>query len=266
VERLDVNGNINVAGTIKANGVDGQPNQVLMKDQSGAFVWGDLCNYKNQAYFDAVTTQNWAVPANVQRISIEAWGSGGGGSSYSGGGGGGYIVATFAVTPGEIISITINFGGNGGNGNTAGTAGGNTIITVDDTTVTAHGGNGGTAGSQIPTTTGGYYSVTNGFSNFFAVRGEAGHGCEYMFTNNGTNALEIVFNGNGGNAGNTNSTGALGAYRIVFTGSPSSTVRYRLPEVGRQPGGGGGAGFSMISGTSTNNGFAGGSGAVVIHY
>jgi hypothetical protein len=266
VERLDVNGNINVAGTIKANGVDGQPNQVLMKNQSGVFAWGDLCNYKNRVYFDGVTTYNWIVPANVQRISVEAWGSGGGGSSYSGGGGGGYVVATFPVTPGQTILITINFGGNGGNGNTAGTAGGNTTVTVGDTILTAHGGSGGTAGSQIQTATGGSYTITNGFRDFFAIRGEAGHECENIFTDNGTNTLEIVSNGNGGNAGNTNSTGGLGAHRIVFTATPSSTVRYRLPEVGRQPGGGGGAGFSMISGVNTNNGFSGGTGAAMIHY
>src|SRR5689334_14005146 len=99
VERLDVNGNINLTGTIKANGTDGQPNQVLMKNNAGSFVWGDLCEYKNSVYYDAVATHSWTVPANVKRITVEAWGSGGGGSSYSGGGGGGYIVATFSVTP-----------------------------------------------------------------------------------------------------------------------------------------------------------------------
>lgn len=267
-ERLDVNGNINLTGTIKANGIDGQPNQVLMKNGSGAFVWGDLCNYKNSVYFDGVTTYSWTVPANVKRITIEAWGSGGGGSSYSGGGGGGYIIATFSVTPGQNILATINFGGSTGNGaNTPATPGGNTLVTVGDTTITAHGGSGGTAGSQIQTATGGFYSISeNGFRNFFAVRGEAGKSIEYMFTNNGTNALEIVSNGNGGDAGNTNNTGGLGSYRVAFVATPSSSVRSRLPEVGRQPGGGGGSGYILISGGTSTGGFAGGSGAVRIHY
>lgn len=268
VERLDVNGNINVTGTIKANGVDGTANQVLMKNESGAFVWGDLCNYKNYVYFDGVTTYSWTVPANVKRITIEAWGSGGGGSSYSGGGGGGYIIATFSVTPGQNIVATINFGGSTGNGaNTPATPGGNTLVTVEDTTITAFGGSGGTAGSQIATATGGFYNISeSGFRNFFAVRGDPGKSIEYTFTNNGTNAMEIVSNGNGGNAGNTNNTGGLGSYRVAFVATPSSSIRSRLPEVGRQPGGGGGSGYILISGGSSTGGFAGGSGAVRIHY
>jgi hypothetical protein len=39
-EKLDVTGNINVTGTIKANGVDGTPNQVLMKNNAGNLEWG----------------------------------------------------------------------------------------------------------------------------------------------------------------------------------------------------------------------------------
>jgi hypothetical protein len=266
-ERLDVNGNINVTGTIKANGTDGQPNQVLMKNGSGAFVWGDLCNYKNKAFFDGWGAQSWTVPANTTRISVELWGAGGGGSSYSGGGGGAYIVATFTVAPGDVVNMNIGQGGSGGNGTlTPGTNGQGTTVNVSPASVVANGGTGAGAGSQIPSAWGGIHQVSGGFVNFFAVRGEAGHGNEYTFTNNGTNTLETVYNGNGGNGGNTTGTGGLGAYRIVFVGSPSSTVRYRLPEPGHQPGGGGGAGFSMISGTSTNSGFAGGTGAVVIHY
>jgi hypothetical protein len=266
VEKLDVNGNINLTGSIKANGVDGQPNQVLMKNGSGTFVWGDLCNYKNKAFFDGWGPQTWTIPADVTRITVEAWGAGGGGSSYSGGGGGCYVVATFSVTPGQVISLTVGQGGNGGNGNVAATAGQSTSVSVSPHGIFANGGSGATGGSQISSALGGTHQVTGGFLNFFAVRGEAGHGNEYLFTTNGTNPMEIVYNGNGGNAGNTTGTGGLGAYRIVFVGSPASTVRYRLPEPGHQPGGGGGAGFSMISGISTNTGFAGGTGAVLIHY
>lgn len=44
-ESLDVNGNINLSGTIKANGVDCLANQVLMKNNTGAMVWGNLADY-----------------------------------------------------------------------------------------------------------------------------------------------------------------------------------------------------------------------------
>lgn len=266
-ERLDVNGNINVSGTIKANGTDGQPNQVLMKNESGIFTWGNLCDYKNRAFFDGTGANSWTVPATVDRITIELWGGGGGGSSYSGGGGGGYIVATFTVVPGDIVNLNVGQPGSGGNGvNTAGTNGGATTVSVSPRAVTASGGMGAGGGSQIPSAYGGLFSVSGGFLNFFGVRGEAGQTNEHNFTNNGTNALESISKGRGGNAGNTTNTGGNGAYRIVFVGTPASTVRYTLPEQGRQPGGGGGAGFSMISGGGTNSGFGGAPGAVVIHF
>src|ERR1043165_6003098 len=97
IERLDVNGNINVTGTIKANGIDGTANQVLMKNGSGNLAWGDLCDYKHAvSLFNATGT--WNVPAGVTRIFIEVWGAGGGGNSFGGGGGGTYIAAPFTVT------------------------------------------------------------------------------------------------------------------------------------------------------------------------
>jgi hypothetical protein len=53
-EKLDVAGNINVTGTIKANGVDGTANQVLMKNGSGILAWGDITSrYKNFVSFNA---------------------------------------------------------------------------------------------------------------------------------------------------------------------------------------------------------------------
>src|ERR1043165_6166369 len=114
IEKLDVNGNINVTGTIKANGVDGTANQVLMKNGSGALTWGDLCDYKNYALFRTTGNQTWIVPTGVTQIVVEAWGAGGGGSQYCGGGGGGYARALYTVVPGQTISMDIPLGGAGG--------------------------------------------------------------------------------------------------------------------------------------------------------
>src|SRR5262249_10827402 len=83
-EKLDVNGNINLTGTIKANGVDGTPNQVLMKNSSGNFGWGDIGDYKNTATFTSIGSNTWTVPAGVTRILAEAWGAGGGASTHGG--------------------------------------------------------------------------------------------------------------------------------------------------------------------------------------
>jgi hypothetical protein len=46
-ERLQVNGNVNVTGTIKINGVDGLPNQVMKKNGSGITVWGPVTRTEN---------------------------------------------------------------------------------------------------------------------------------------------------------------------------------------------------------------------------
>jgi phage baseplate assembly protein gpV len=54
-EKLDVKGNINLTGTIKANGADGAAGQVLMKNSSGNLAWGDFNNYKHVIGFQAST-------------------------------------------------------------------------------------------------------------------------------------------------------------------------------------------------------------------
>lgn len=46
-EELDVTGNINVTGTIKANGVDGSAGQVLMKGNTGNLAWGNFSPYRH---------------------------------------------------------------------------------------------------------------------------------------------------------------------------------------------------------------------------
>jgi hypothetical protein len=45
-EKLDVNGNINVAGQLKLAGNAGASNQILMKDATNNPVWGDLSEFK----------------------------------------------------------------------------------------------------------------------------------------------------------------------------------------------------------------------------
>ena len=85
-EKLDVNGNINLTGTIKANGVDGTANQVLMKNGSGVLQWGNICDFKNFLTFYSSST--FTISAGVTKIMAELWGAGGGGNANAGGGGG----------------------------------------------------------------------------------------------------------------------------------------------------------------------------------
>ena len=158
VERLDVNGNINVTGTIKANGVDGSANQVLMKDGSGTLIWGDMCEYKN-LFMLSSPSGTWTVPAGVTKILVEVWGAGGGGNTFGGGAGGSYIVAPFTVTPGLVITYTTGTGGSGAGSSNA-SAGGTSTAQIGSPSISISGNGGGGAhpGTQ---------SVSNFVRGFF---------------------------------------------------------------------------------------------------
>jgi hypothetical protein len=262
VERLDVNGNINVTGTIKANGIDGTANQVLMKNGSGALSWGDLCNYKNYALFKATGSQTWIVPAGVTQILVEAWGPGGGGSPYCGGGGGGYVRAVYTVVPTQTITMDIPAGGAGGATPANGTV---TSVFVGPNGAFAFGGfRGGVTATSIAAATGGGADVAGNFLNYTYVVGEPGQIATMKFISSGTTNYETTEGGYGGNGANTSFTRGTPGYRLNQL--PAGTgIRHAFPESGKQPGGGGGAGYSLLS-PGLVNGAAGGPGMVLIHY
>lgn len=261
-ERLDVNGNINVTGTIKANGVDGQPNQVLMKNSSGALNWGDLCEYKNYALIRTTGAQSWVVPAGVTQIVVEVWGPGGGGSQYCGGGGGGYARGVYTVIPGQTITMDIPVGGAGGATPANGTV---TSVSIGPNGIFAFGGwRGGTSATSIAAAMGGGADVAGNFQNFTYVMGEPGEIATMKFISSGTTNYETTEGGYGGNGGNSSATRGTPGYRVNQL--PAGTgIRHAFPEPGRQPGGGGGAGYALIS-PGNVNGAAGGPGMVLIRY
>lgn len=261
-EKLDVNGNINVTGTIKANGVDGTADQVLKKDANGLLVWSDMCEFKNRAVFTALGALNWTVPAGITRIRVEAWGGGGGGGYTSGGAGGGYISAVFTVTPGTIIAIS---NGTAGDGTTAGTGtfGGNTLVTVGAYTVTANGGGGANLAQYA---TGGNGNVSGGYNNYTVIKGEDGHNTVNTVFNNGSTYYETCSGGHGGNAGNTLNTAGLGSFRLYLAISPYTNLRSMSTNAGKQPGGGGGSGWEIFANSAKSSGSDGGIGMTVINY
>jgi hypothetical protein len=265
-ERLDVNGNINVTGTIKANGTDGQPNQVLMKNTAGNFVWGDLCSYKDVAMFYSSVPVSWTVPAGVTKILVEAWGGGGGGSAFSGGGGAAYTAASFTVAPGDVISMIIGEAGTAGSHTTNGGSGGQTSVNVGPYSISAGGGWGAPANITMSPVMGGAGNASNTFLNYITMRGGSGKPGLNTFTTHGANTYEIISGGDGGSAANTEQTGGMGSYRMILTGGLTTTMRYRSAEGGKAPGGGGGSGYSLVSNTSSFGGSAGGYGMVIIHY
>lgn len=87
---------------------------------------------QGQQEFTSPGTYSFIVPANVESISMVAVGGGGGGAQNveDGGGGGGGALAysnNVAVTPGEVLTVTVGQGGARGNG--SGTAGAQSSVT-----------------------------------------------------------------------------------------------------------------------------------------
>ena len=132
-ESLDVSGNINLSGTIKANGVGGTAGQVLQNNGNGTMAWATLGgsqNYQNSRLFSTNTT--FTIPTGVTKVMIELWSAGAGGSGVAGGMSGSYGRVTKTVTPMSTINIVIGLGGEGQSGTTLPTGGGNTQVTFSD--------------------------------------------------------------------------------------------------------------------------------------
>ncbi len=257
-EKLDVNGNINLTGTIKTSGAPGQTGQALMTNSSGNMVWGNLTEYKNFVTFITGTSATWTVPAGVTKIYVEAWGGGGGATGTGGGGGGGYVTGLITVTPASSVTYSVGVGGASGSPNA--TDGGGSSIFYPGTTLIAQGGLGNTYttfGSAAP---GGSFSGTNGAA-FTGQVGEAG-GSNYFGYHQSTSTtyLESQTGGKGGDGGNTENTGGKATYQLR---NPISlaTLYVLYGSTGKIPGGGGG-------GNITWGGIlqSGGQGLVTIHY
>ncbi|HEV7781187.1 MAG TPA: hypothetical protein VGO58_07955 [Chitinophagaceae bacterium] len=270
-ERLDVNGNINVAGTIKVNGIDGQPNQVLMKNNSDVLSWGDLCDYKSLVTFNN-GSGNWVVPAGVTRIMIEVWGAGAGGSNAAGGGGGGYVRIVFPVIAGNNIAYVIGQGGQGANSDLTNAPGEPSVVTVTSNStyvVTANGGSpGGGTQTGMTVANGGSGSILGPPStpkDFIILTGGTGKFSVNTFFNNGSTYYEHAYGADGGNGANSHDTGGMGRMRLHTT-SPTSIIKSTSSSAGKQPGGGGGGAFVVISNGSTGVGGFGGDGLVMIRY
>lgn len=220
VERLDVNGNLNLRGNLKLNGSSGQPGNVLITNSSGTTSWANVgssgeCGYKNFVSF--VSPDTWTVPAGVTKIMVEAWGAGGGGNTYSGGGGAGYTAAVFDVKINNTVTL-VNFGV-GGAGTTTGNAGGGTSTTLEildslgtTYTLSASGGGGAsTSGTYTTPGFGGNSTINPGYWRRIGVQGMAGYPNRYEYQEKTAgNFIEIVYGGNGGDAGNANQNGAVG--------------------------------------------------------
>ena len=259
VERLDVNGNINLTGSIKVNGVDGQPNQVLMKNSNGVLGWTDIAaNYKNFRVFDftsAGANQNWNVPAGVITLFVEMWGGGGGGSPNGGGGGGGYGIVVYTVALGSAVSILVGGGGTGSTGVSGmGTAGTRSQVIAAGNLYAV---NGGAGAGNYPGYGGGPYQYSTGFPYVF-YNGQTGRKNQESYQqSSATDFLLLTKFGSGGVSYTEPQIGGEGGF--TFTNAANGNlVREVFGARGYGVGEGGGGGRSY--------GYPGAAGRVTIRW
>jgi hypothetical protein len=200
-------------------------------------VYGTIYVPPGQQLF--TSSQSFLVPGGVTQISAAAIGGGGGGSgadggrgeANTGGGGGGLAYGTFAVTPGETLTITVGTGGTSTSGG-GGTAGGASTIARGATALLSGGGGG--AGLERSNT------AAAGGASTGTERAGGGIGGA-----SGTGTTASGGSGGGG-AGGYSAAGGAGGTSNGGSGVAST--------------GGGGGGGGGRSGTSNLGGAGGGTG------
>jgi len=117
---------------------------------------GGIATFSAQKAYTTIGTYDFKVPAGITSVSAVAVGGGGGGAYTqvqatpgAGGGGGGLSYGTFAVTPGEILSVVVGWGGTGGKfGQKSGGIGGDSQLKRGDTILLNGGAGGGADGGS----------------------------------------------------------------------------------------------------------------------
>ena len=199
-----------------------------------------------EALYDVAGSYTFTVPNGVTQVSAVCIGGGGGsasclgngGSSGGGGGGGGLAYGTFAVTPGETLSIEVGAGGAGaGPGyGVAGSDGGDSRIRRGATVLL--GGGGGARGLAD--------GVSNGGTGTFAAGG-----------NPGGTELDGGGSGGSGGASRSNNGGGGGGGAGGYSGNGGDGGTGNSGTGGFGAGGAGGGGAGQSAGGTQNNGGGG---------
>ncbi len=256
-EALDVTGNMNLTGTIKANGTAPAPNQQLINNSHNNLEWVSIkSNFQNFRGFAANDT--WVVPAGIDVIYVELWGGGGGGGIQAGGGGG-FGQCQLFVVPGEIVTITVGAGGTGQVGVATANNGGFSKVA---TNIYLHQFqiNGGFAGNDIFAGKGGSLGgSSSGLPGYKYLQGQTGKNTIVKYSQkNATTFVKLYEFGKGGDGANTINTGGDGAY-LTENESNGFQEFFAYPYNGSFPGGGGG-------GSRTSNAGNGAQGYAVIYW
>lgn len=213
------------------------------------------------------TSSTFTPPANVNYITVEAWGAGGSGGFSSrfggrgGGGSGGAYVKTqnYPVTPGTPYTVTVGQGGAGNRDSWF-----NSI-----TTILAKGGiDGNNAQGGTVFATGASASVSGCIGHIIFKGG------------NGGNGVDAGSGGGGGGGGTIQSgsnaisnTGGAGGDTFTYLPLPygggtgaNGVSPGNVGNTGGNYGAGGSGGANTDLGSSTRNGGIGGNGVVVVTY
>jgi hypothetical protein len=255
-EALDVNGNIQLNGTIKVNGVGGQTGQALFSTGTG-LQWLDAAANDFKRFRSFLANGTWNVPPGVTEVLIEAWGGGGGGSGGGAGGGGGYVMAIINVTNVTQFSFTVGTAGIGSNTST-GTTGGSSVVSwtegANSRSVTAPGGNGGlNSGSG----TGGsnFNANVSATTSLFELPGQPGSPIRTLYNESSSNTfITVIDGGKGGGSYKFYQNGGAG-HNYAVTAANTAFILNRASNAA-VPGGGGGSGY-RLSNISGNNGASG---------
>lgn len=213
-----------------------------------------------------IASGSFTVPEGVTSINVLAAAGGGGGgggadnslgqTSLVGGGGGGgggagesILWESYAVTPLQVISITIGTGGSAGAAGVgaAGGAGGNGGNTVIGSLVTLTAGTGGGGGLRPVAN-----SLPNGGAGASGGNGfpAGATGTDGNYTGNGGQGASCPCGGGGGSG--------RAATAVGIAGRPGSGFG--------SGGGGGGAGYGSAAAVNGGAGGAGASGVVIIRW
>lgn len=270
-EALDVNGNINLNGTIKANGVAGTAGQVLMSTGEGLGWTNTSGQYKNfRQYFttgETLATFSFTVPAGVTQVFIELWGAGGGGNTGGGGAAGNYRAVLAPVTPGSSFTINTGAAGKGAivggitGGNRSATNGQGSSVVVGANVFLASGGNAATNSSPGIGSEVAYQNPPANFSTLTmaGTSGEEGAITNLFFPTSSATEYNSLYNGGDGGAAYqfAGQQGKGGEYYRYNSGFPTNTVfRVATSAVGFGCGGGG-----MLSATIPGTQRAAGNGS-----
>jgi hypothetical protein len=219
-EKLVVNGNVDVLGEIKADGIAGEEGQFLTPDGNGNMVWENLsdCRFTNARQYGNGSSGTWIVPADVTLIKVELWGAGGSGGPPGGGGAGGYVCGFMKTTPGESFSIEVGDNGSGSSDSRI-------YKTANPPTALVARG-----GQDVTSTSPGYggsFAIINSFNiGAFGKKGESGSATTIVYSQkSSTEFMESTQYGDGGAA--YNGFGSAGSFILKNTNTGAKIVDYR---------------------------------------